>query len=203
MGADDTGCVQGGHFDNIRSAGICVMLAGTRKGGLQKAPVTQPGCAAVERQEPVVDRENVALFDPAWFLTLLRRHGSLCQGVKGVAIAAHDFFRLRHFLLERRIVRGEPVIAVPRLDKKKSLPVAGLQAVDHFFRQNDAQRVAKFTNLEFNHGAPLCYYNCNNISGDGQDKIKTGSESKPPKSAKWDRSRPRAKEHRGGRSFDR
>ena len=43
-----------------------MVLAVTRKSGLQKAPVTQAGRAAVERQEPVVDREHVALFDPEW-----------------------------------------------------------------------------------------------------------------------------------------
>src|SRR5260370_555398 len=144
---------QGRNVRGVWRLGVSIMLARARQRRLQKAPVAQPGGAAVERQEPVVDRENIALFDPEW-LFLFRRHVSLCQRVQRVAITAHDFFRLRHFLLERRIVRREPVIAVPRLDQKKPLPVVGLQAVDHFFRQNDAQRVAELADFEFNH-APL------------------------------------------------
>ena len=42
-----------------------MVLAGPRQSGLQKAPVTQPGGAAMKRQELVVDRENIALFNPA------------------------------------------------------------------------------------------------------------------------------------------
>ena len=69
MVADDTGCVKGGQFDDVRGAGIGMVLAGTRQSGFQKAPVTQSGDAAVKRQESIVDRERIALFDPEWFFT--------------------------------------------------------------------------------------------------------------------------------------
>ena len=67
MVADDASGVKGGHFDDVRHCGIGVVLAGTRKRRLQKAPVAQPSGAAMERQKPVVDREHIALFDPEWF----------------------------------------------------------------------------------------------------------------------------------------
>jgi hypothetical protein len=69
MVPDDAGCLKSGHFDNIRSAGIGAVLAGKRKSGLQKTPVTQAGGAAVERQEAIVDREHIALIDPEGFFT--------------------------------------------------------------------------------------------------------------------------------------
>jgi hypothetical protein len=50
MITDDAGCVQGSHFDNIRCVGIGMVLARPRKSRLQKAPVSQPGGAAVVRQ---------------------------------------------------------------------------------------------------------------------------------------------------------
>jgi len=44
-----------------------MVLAGTRKSRLQKAPVTQPGGAAIKSQKPIVDRKHIALIDPEWF----------------------------------------------------------------------------------------------------------------------------------------
>jgi hypothetical protein len=74
--------------------------------------------------------------------------------VQRVAIALHDFLRLLHFPGERWIVRTEPVIAVGCLDQEKPFSDARLQAADLFFRQDHAQRVSEFANLEFNHAAP-------------------------------------------------
>ncbi|MFZ0798671.1 MAG: hypothetical protein WAM98_12875, partial [Terriglobales bacterium] len=85
MVADDARRVQGRHFDNVRRFGIGIVLSGTRKRGLQKAAVTQPRGAAVERQESVVDREHVALFDPEWFF-LFHLVSLLGKSVQRVAI---------------------------------------------------------------------------------------------------------------------
>ena len=38
-----------------------------------------------------------------------------------------------------------------------------MEAVDDFFRQNNAERVPEFADLEFNHGDLRRYYYCNNI----------------------------------------
>ncbi len=67
MVADDASRVKRSHFDDIRFTGIGVVLAGTREGGLQQPSIAQPRGAAVEGQEPVVDPENIALFNPEWF----------------------------------------------------------------------------------------------------------------------------------------
>ena len=67
MVADDAGRVKGGQFDDVGSAGIRVVLTRAGQRGFQKALVAQTRGATVERQEPVVDREGIALFDPGWF----------------------------------------------------------------------------------------------------------------------------------------
>jgi hypothetical protein len=72
-----------------------------------------------------------------------------------IAVTAHDLFRLRRLLLERRIVRRKPVIAVSRLDQKKPLSIASLQAIDHFFRQNHSQRISELADLELNPVRPM------------------------------------------------
>jgi len=65
--ADDAGRVKGGQFDDVGSAGIRVVLTGAGKRGFQESPVAQTHRATLERQEPVVDCEGIALFDPEWF----------------------------------------------------------------------------------------------------------------------------------------
>ena len=72
MIADDAGSVTRGHFDDVRVAGIGIVLAGARQRGLKKPPIAQAHTAAMERQEPVVDREGIAFIDQSgsFFFTL-------------------------------------------------------------------------------------------------------------------------------------
>ena len=67
MVADDPCCIEGGHLDNFGRVGVGMMLARPREDGLEKPSVAQPGGTAVGSQQPIVDREDLALFYPAWF----------------------------------------------------------------------------------------------------------------------------------------
>jgi hypothetical protein len=69
-------------------------------------------------------------------------------------------FRLGHFLPDLGIVGREPIISALGLDQKELLPCVGPQAVDYFFRQNDAKRVAELADLEIYHGRPSDSYSC-------------------------------------------
>jgi hypothetical protein len=54
--------------------------------------------------------------------------------------------------LEGWIVRCKSISAFRRFDEKKSFTLASLQAIDHFFRQHNAERVPEFADFEYNHG---------------------------------------------------
>jgi len=79
MVADDASRVKRRHLDDIRRVRIGVVLAGTGEGGVQQPSITQPSGAAMERQEPVVDRDDIALFDPEWFLLFLVHFERACS----------------------------------------------------------------------------------------------------------------------------
>src|SRR5882762_4716082 len=68
-----------------------------------------------------------------------------------VAIATRDVVSLRHFFLESWIVWREPVLAVWSLDQEELLAVAAVQAVQDFFRKDDAEGIAEFADFDFDH----------------------------------------------------
>lgn len=68
-----------------------------------------------------------------------------------VAIAPDDLFGFRHFPFKDGIVRRQPVATIRCFDQEQRLSIFRVQAVDNILRQNDAERIAKFADLEFDH----------------------------------------------------
>jgi len=64
MVADNTGCVKGGHCDDVGNVGVGMVLAGTSKSGLEQFSIAQSRRATVDGYQALVDRRNVALLDP-------------------------------------------------------------------------------------------------------------------------------------------
>ena len=75
--------------------------------------------------------------------------------MQSVAVALDDLIRSCQLFLEGWIVWRKLASAFRRFDEKERFTVAGLQAVDHFFRQHNAQRVPEFADFQYNHGFPL------------------------------------------------
>jgi hypothetical protein len=130
--------IEARHFEDVWRVGVGMVLARPRQSGLKKPLIAQPRSATMQRQQAIVDRENVARLDPDW-LFVSPSHASLRQSMERIAVSAHDLFRLLHFLLERGIVRREPVIAVTGLDQKNLFAVAGAQTLNDFLGQHNAE----------------------------------------------------------------
>ncbi len=64
--ADDASRIKCGQFHNGGGIGIDVMLTGTRQRRLQKPLISQSLGAAVSGEEAVMNRQDVAFFDPEW-----------------------------------------------------------------------------------------------------------------------------------------
>src|SRR5271156_3497625 len=66
MVADDAGGVGGGQRGKVRIVAVGLQLLRSRERELQQAAVAQAAETSVERQQPAVDREGVALVNPNW-----------------------------------------------------------------------------------------------------------------------------------------
>jgi hypothetical protein len=75
--------------------------------------------------------------------------------MQSVAVAFDDLVLFCHLFLDGRIVRCKSISAFRRFDQKESFTFSYLQAVDHFFRQHNAERVPEFTDFEYSHGFPF------------------------------------------------
>jgi hypothetical protein len=64
--ADDGVRVEGGQADDIGGIAVRMVLWMTRQCRRKQARIAHARRAAVERQQPIVDREHVALDDPDW-----------------------------------------------------------------------------------------------------------------------------------------
>jgi hypothetical protein len=73
-----------------------------------------------------------------------------------VAVAAYDVFGCRHLDLKFGIVGRQLVAAVRRFDQIQGFSVGRVQPTDDLFGQNDAKRVTKFADLEFDQDRPSC-----------------------------------------------
>lgn len=85
---------------------------------------------------------------------LSRPEPSLSQDVERVAIAVHDLFGLRQLLSKGRIVGRQLVTAVWPFVQVQRFPVLRTKAIDDLLGQDDAERVAKFADFEFDYEAP-------------------------------------------------
>lgn len=75
-------------------------------------------------------------------------HGGLfCERAQDVAIVPHDLLGKIHLPFELGIVRRNPE-PVRRLAQENAIPELGPQLAQHFFRKDDANRIAKFRKLE-------------------------------------------------------
>ncbi len=70
MVADDACRIEHRHLNQVRLLGIGMVLEGASQSGLQKAFIAQSRAAAVGGQQPVVDREDIALRNPDRFSSL-------------------------------------------------------------------------------------------------------------------------------------
>jgi hypothetical protein len=66
------------------------------------------------------------------------------QRVERVAIASHDPFSFRHFLLESWAVGRKSVITVGRFNQEKPQPVPCVQSGDHFLGQDYPSQLPNF-----------------------------------------------------------
>src|SRR6202795_1941035 len=73
MVADDAGGVGGGQRGKVRIVAIGLQLLRSRERGLQQAAVAQAAETSVEREQPAMDRQRVALVNPDWRTPRTRR----------------------------------------------------------------------------------------------------------------------------------
>jgi hypothetical protein len=78
---------------------------------------------------------------------LFRSAESTPQRVERVAIASHDLFSFRHFLLKSRAGGRKSVITVGRFNQEKPQPVSCVQSGDHFLGQAYPSELPNFRTL--------------------------------------------------------
>ncbi|HEU0046761.1 MAG TPA: hypothetical protein VFQ43_04020, partial [Nitrososphaera sp.] len=100
------------------------------------------------RAQPADDHVPLKLFVPVSRQAL---PASFRQGPQSVLVAGHDVLDLLHLLLEGRVVGRKAIVARCAFNQEELFSIAGLEAVDHFFRENHPQGVAEFPDFEFDH----------------------------------------------------
>ncbi len=126
----DAGRIGCGPVDDLGSAAIDEKLLGAGQCGFERSVIAQASGAAMQCQETAVKPERIPPVDH-------RMAFSLGEDVQGVAIAAEDILRLGHFLFECRVVWREAITAFRSFDQEEGLALAGLQAVDHLFGEDN------------------------------------------------------------------
>jgi hypothetical protein len=160
--ADNTDSVGRSQVYDVRFVAISMELPRSGKSGLKQTDMAHAGRTTVEGEKAVMEREGIALVDPNGltpcpdrFTHVARPVHSFGERVQGVAVAANDVLGLFHFLFEGRIVGCELIGTVRAFDQKEAITFTGLQAADGFLGENDAEGIANFAKLEFEHVVPF------------------------------------------------